>query len=769
MIKNTDRYSAAELQKKYAGTGYKTVTNKGMSASSFWLDDAFMEEKDAARNLTGVDRKASDYVRLAAYQRAISNFVRIVTARGDIPVQFSTGNDSYTDGKSVVLSAKLEDKEFDSAVGLALHEGSHIALTDFTYSQEVFYRGKYPQSIQDFMYKPGCIFDNSIYKSLTNIIEDRRIDRFVYDSAPGYQDYYQALYKKYFNSKEIDMALAAGLKNDATSWDDYLFHICNFVNPNRNLATLPALKKIWSIIDIPNINRLKSTKEVFEVAAEVYLTIDDAVKSAFAAQAAPKPAPAPKPKPAPSKAEKFEEEEESEDLNENLDVPKTSMSGAGADGNEETGSDADESEDENETEESSGTGSESDNESEEEDEDGTADGDEESDEESEDEEGTGAGEESEESDDEAAQKAEEQKQLLDKIGKVLDRAIKKQQQFLEGKTDKKALSKTDASKVNAATKSGATYESVGGMIEMDNGSRVDIGKANVMVVRGLSKEVIESGIVGGHAVRSEYARRGIERGYYKDYIAEGITLGTLLGKRLKTRDEERSLKTTRLDAGRIDKRLIAELGFGNDRVFAQTNFATVRPVYVHISLDASGSMSGNPWQSAMRTAVAIAKAASMTASMDVVISVRGSISDTPLMWVIYDSRKDNLNAVKESLLAVKADGSTPEGLCFEAVQKEMIKDARGKESYFINVSDGGPGFSCRGMTYSGETAYVHTRTCCNTLRQSGINILSYFVSEREHTQYYPFDKMYGKDAAYINVESLTQLSKTLNSLFERKQ
>jgi hypothetical protein len=754
MSKNTDKYSAAELQKKYAGTGYKSVTNKGMSASSFWLGDAFMEEKEAAKTLTGVDRKASDYVRLAAYQRAISNFVRIVTARGDIPVQFSTGNDSYTDGKSVVLSARLEDNEFDSAVGLALHEGSHIALTDFQYSKEVFYRGKYPQSIQDFMYelKPGCIFNQDIYKSLVNIIEDRRIDRFVYDSAPGYQDYYQALYKKYFNSKEIDMALAAGLKNDATSWDDYLFHICNFTNPNRNLATLPALKKIWSIIDIPNINRLKSTKEVFEVAAEVYLTIDEAVKSAIAAQAAPKPKPGPKPKPkpAPSKAEKFEEEEESEDLNENLDVPKTSMSDAGADSNDETGSDVEGSEDENETEESSGAGSESDNESEEEGEDGTAASD-------------------EESEEEAAQKAEEQKKLLDRIGKVLKRAIKKQQDFLEGKTDKKSLSKSDANKVNAATKSGATYESVGGMIEMDNGSRVDIGKANVIVVRGLSKEVIESGIVGPHAIRPEYVREHIERGYCKDYIAEGITLGTLLGKRLKTRDEERTLKTTRLGAGRIDKRLIAELGFGNDKVFAQTNFATVTPVYVHISLDASGSMSGKPWQSAMRTAVAIAKAASMTASMDVVISVRGSISDTPLMWVIYDSRKDNLNAVKESLLAVSAEGSTPEGLCFEAIQKEMIKDARGKEAYFINVSDGAPSFSCKGLNYLADNALIHTRNCCNTLRQAGINILSYFVSERVYTKYYPFDKMYGKDAAYINVESLTQLSKTLNSLFERKQ
>ena len=32
---------------------------------------------------------------------------------------------------SVVIGTKLEGKDFDPAVGLALHEGSHIAFTDF--------------------------------------------------------------------------------------------------------------------------------------------------------------------------------------------------------------------------------------------------------------------------------------------------------------------------------------------------------------------------------------------------------------------------------------------------------------------------------------------------------------------------------------------------------------------------------------------------------------------------------------------------------------
>ena len=47
-------------------------------------------------------------------------------------------------------------------------------------------------------------------------------------------------------------------------------------------------------------------------------------------------------------------------------------------------------------------------------------------------------------------------------------------------------------------------------------------------------------------------------------------MGTILGKKLQVRGESRETKWTRLDSGRIDKRLVAELGFGNDRVFSNS-------------------------------------------------------------------------------------------------------------------------------------------------------------------------------------------------------
>ena len=124
------RFSTNALTKKYSRwgvdsfrTGYKSSQSK-YSNSSFWMDDDFLD--------TAQERgRAVDYVKLAGYKRAIGNFVRIVTGKDDIKVNYSSGNDSYTDGTTVVISRKLDEKEFDSTVGLALHEGSHIKLTDF--------------------------------------------------------------------------------------------------------------------------------------------------------------------------------------------------------------------------------------------------------------------------------------------------------------------------------------------------------------------------------------------------------------------------------------------------------------------------------------------------------------------------------------------------------------------------------------------------------------------------------------------------------------
>jgi hypothetical protein len=232
-----------------------------------------------------------------------------------------------------------------------------------------------------------------------------------------------------------------------------------------------------------------------------------------------------------------------------------------------------------------------------------------------------------------------------------------------------------------------------------------------------------------------------------------------------------------METGRIDRRLVAELGFGNDRVFAQTIHQTVTPSLVHISIDASGSMGGTKWAAAMKTAVAIAKAASMVSSLDCIISVRGSYgswsNQSPLMWVVYDSRVDKFNVIRDKMYAVQAAGSTPEGLCYQAVMKDIIKSANGKEAYFINICDGEPGYSDQNMSYGGEYALQHTANQVKKMAQAGIKTLSYFVCEDSESSYIGrakdnFRRMYGSNSEFIDTSNLTQLSQSLNKLFVRK-
>ena len=155
-----------------------------MNYSSFWLDSSIFE--DESNEMTSVEKKSNDLMKLMAYKRSIRNFVNIVTGQ-NIPVTFDgRGEDSYTDGKEVVISAKLDDKEFDPVVGLALHEGSHIALTDFETLNKMKW-GHLPSTIDrewlanryqcgiDEVYK---IISNNL-KSLLNYVEDRRIDKWI--------------------------------------------------------------------------------------------------------------------------------------------------------------------------------------------------------------------------------------------------------------------------------------------------------------------------------------------------------------------------------------------------------------------------------------------------------------------------------------------------------------------------------------------------------------------------------------------------------------
>ena len=677
----------------------KKITNYG---SSFWLDDDFDTDFTSWDDSGTRKRKIVDHTKLASTQRAISNFVNIVTGK-QIPVRFQSADSSYTDGETVTIGTKLEGKNFDPAVGLALHEGSHIAFTDFNILKNCNQIGS---AFHSAVAMQGCDPDMNItleqlmiIKDILNWVEDRRIDYRIYTTAPGYRVYYEAMYDKYFNDKVIDKALESGEKCEET-WDDYLFHIINFTNPNRQLDALKALRSIWNVVDLKHINRLKNTQDALVVSCEIYKLIKKAVA-----------------------------EEESQ--------------------NQGSGQSNEESQEQNDSEAS-----------------GSGQGDDiPEDAEFEVAEGDGAG-----------GSRQSSSNLSPMQQRKLEKAIQKQREFLNDDAKKTGrLSKKDARVVETLKNSGTESREVNA-----GGSESAPVPVQTTVIKKLNQAVVMTldDMFDTYTAEKVFTQ-GIDplntdkwgfRGYQDMHkaVTEGIVLGRQLGQKLQIRNEERSLKSTRLQSGKIDRRLVSSLGFGNDSVFHRIVTDRFKNFFIHISIDASGSMNGRRFENAIKSAVAVAQAASMTTGIRVQISLRGttgiynSCKSTTLY--AYDSAHDKMSKIKTLFPWLKTFGMTPEGIAFESIYRDIKKDAKGDECIFINYSDGMPG-GVDGVSYYWD-GVEYTRRVVNKMREIGINIISYFIDgDSESYSADSFRRMYGQEAEFIDPTSLTKVSRSLNRKF----
>ena len=690
----------------------KYTASKTNNYSSFWMDNDWDTRKTSIFDEDDVEvtKPKTDLVALAGYRRAISNFVTIVTGESDIKVNFNSNDQSYTDGKTVTIGAKMDDKLFDPSVGLALHEGSHIKLSDFDFLRNL--ENNIPQEYFDRSEKKGYNRPQTIsnIKNLLNYVEDRRIDNFVFSTSPGYKGYYHSMYEKYFYSKVVDKALLSDEYTEE-NMESYMFRIINLTNKNTNLDALNGLRQIWKDLDIKNIGVLGNTQLAFNVALVIYSTILDNLKDGI---------------------------EETDEYGDTITKPASEGGGESSEGGGESKELSDEEFERLKDAMSSG-------------------------------------------DVKQGHSKGSDIQLTDNQKKQLENAIRKQEKFMNGDIQKKKVTKKESKELNTIEASGMTYEEVG----------KDVGWTNkgtkVLVIRKLTKALIEasgdydSGI--GILSPNKYSRYryGNEDSNQNGFVENGISLGTRLGRKLQVRGESRDTKWTRLDSGKIDKRLISELGFGNERVFNTTFTESYSDAILHISVDASGSMSGDKWTNTMTSVVAICKAASMIQNVDVVVSIRSthemggrrnrSSSTVPLMMIAYDSRVDKFTKVKNMFGHIGVAGTTPEGLCFESIMDEIVPTSKDRDSYFLNFSDGMPMFSNNDINYYYDDALRHTNKMVNEMRTRGIKVLSYYIGdshyEREETMG-DFKTMYGKDAEFVDVTSVMSISKTMNKKFLQK-
>ena len=750
-----------------------------------WDDDFLVDTSNQERK-GGLNY--GELIKLSARRRAIANFVNILTNE-NIPVEFSSrAGENYTDGKKVVISADAKNETFDSDVGLALHEASHILLSEFHVIHRILGDTTSMRSGDHFpIIREGFVAKNDAEKKLEkfvwdilknediqkqlndngqikfqkqmvlfakdvwNWVEDRRIDHYVFTNAPGYREYYMALYNQYFRTKEIGKALASDEYREE-NLDSYNMRVVNLLNEERDLDALNGLREIVKVLDLNNIARLKNSYDALSVAVDITEIIFNNIDWNQQME----------------ETKNGESSKGDSDTNFNNndfnDPPESDEKNSDSNESGENGQSGENDSDDNSEETNASGGSESD-------EDGDENGSSASDENAEE----NSSESSDGEDGEAGESdSESDKNMLSKtMKKRVENQRQKQNDFMNGETKKKKASKKDQQAMKEVEQSGSEIVQVGTDVHPERGyykSR----SIDCIVVKNLTKELID-----GNTFPMKYYRR---ENFSQQSVERGITMGTLLGKKLKIRSEVRELKTMRQRTGRIERRLINELGYGMENVFGHVEISKYKKAMLYISIDASSSMfSGSytneksKWHRTMSASVAMAKAASMIDNLDVRIDFRATKGEFPYVVIAYDSTKDSFAKLRTLFPRLSPCGYTPEGLCFEALAKTFVPATTERDVYFVNISDGQPYFCTKGANgfdYSGWEAAEHTKRQVNALRKKGIHVASYYVEDggswyRERYME-AFKKMYGQDSQFINVSNVHEIAKTMNKKFLEK-
>jgi hypothetical protein len=729
-----------------------TQTNQSNNQphSSYWLSEQVSNDFEL------------DAYSLAATKRAISNFVNIVAGEG-IDVKYSSGKMSYTDGKTVVISSKFSKPvDFDVAVGLSLHEASHVLLSNFdtianlrnSIEKLVDYNELYQKATKAGI-KSLAAFEQYV-KNILNYIEDRRIDAFIYKSSPGYRNYYHSMYDMYFNSKEIEKALKQGeLMCDETT-ESYMFRLINLHSNHADLDALQSLRRINELIDINNITRLNSTFDALRVAVKVADVIFTSCEDLSFLNGS-------------SNKSESDSQNSSGDDNENADddydlgeqgdysddSPESKKRNNDADddvvddddGIGTSGRDIDSPG----SNDSASTDSESDGESE--------------DTESEDGSDSGGDSDAEGGDIVSNPKLEK-----------LRKALEKQKNFLNGDIKKKKISAklnetVDAIKNSDIDIENATYDGV---------------KIKTLIVNGISNELLKS---DAFPISNSIA---YDNNAFEEAVERGATMGKILGKKIQTRSEDRTTIFNRQLSGKIDRRMLSSAGAGNEHLFYTSEVSKFKNVNIHLSIDASSSMyassltsllSGktvksidttSSWYNSLVIAVALAKAAEMIPNFNIQISFRTTTKyegvEVPYVAVAYDSRKDKFTKIKTIFPKLYPNGTTPESLCYESIINKLVPASAETESYFITITDGAPYFNDKRINYGGKPAVTHIKKSMKAINDKGIKTMAYFV----HGGHYMnetiklFTSGYGSDGSVLDINNMNSIIKTINGLLLKK-
>ena len=333
--------------------------------------------------------------------------------------------------------------------------------------------------------------------------------------------------------------------------------------------------------------------------------------------------------------------------------------------------------------------------------------------------------------------------------KSLKNLLKKQEDFTLGKVHKQKISAIHKNKIKAISESLIKVE----FITSANKKRP------VHIMEGISDASIYENLYNKfHSFK--YTKND-------NLIEQGITKGKRLLNKLQIRNEQITSSSKRLKQGKIDPRRIYAAGFEED-LFYKIDKANYKPISLNISIDGSGSMKGDKWNQTLINTIALSYISLNMNNINILISIRTTGDalgggQVPLLILAFDSKKHTLKDLKK-LKYYRESGLTPEGICLETLN--IPNSSYYLDSYLINMSDGMPTF----LDYKGEKAISDTARVIKNIKKGGVSILSYFIQDEYNKKASNnFKQMYGKDASFININNINEITKTLNQLLLKKE
>ena len=338
--------------------------------------------------------------------------------------------------------------------------------------------------------------------------------------------------------------------------------------------------------------------------------------------------------------------------------------------------------------------------------------------------------------------------LSSKEESKLRNAIQKQTEFNRGKIKKSNLGKAIAKKAEIIASEPVT--------EYQSTEYGTIKPVPVTVIEKITMKLIDTDAFDC------FYKYGSGEGRQAEYVNRGLAIGRALGNKLQLRNRESIETSVRQRKGKIDGRALARLGFDDPAVFAKTIITQNPDENIHITIDASGSMSGNRIQNTLTASAAIAQALKMTTNMHLTVSLRSEQDNKPLVVIIYDSKRDTINHIRKTWQYIYCSSLTPESLCFNAISKYLKPNTT-----IINFSDGMP--YSQGAYY-GWQAVEHCKREVNRWKNAGHTVLSFFIkSSYDSTTPSQFSEMYGKESARdIDVTNIIKLARELNKTWAIK-